>query len=80
MGFSPKHASTIILALKLDTGFLTRNWNVVFDDWFATVGSAVEELPDFNLPEWSEMFGDATHYQPFEEDDVDHQMSHVPSQ
>jgi hypothetical protein len=71
MGFSPKHASTVPLGLNLDTGSITPNWNVVFDDWFATVGSTVEELPDFNSPEWSELFGDATHCQPFDDEDDD---------
>ena len=46
MGFFPKHASTVSVALNLETGSLTPNWNVVFDDWLATVGSTVEELPD----------------------------------
>jgi Reverse transcriptase (RNA-dependent DNA polymerase) len=46
MRFSPKHASTVSVALNLETGSLTPNWNVVFDDWFATVGNTVEEMPD----------------------------------
>ncbi len=81
MGFSPKHASTVPLGLNLDTGSITPNWNVVFDDWFATVGSTVEELPDFNSPEWSELFGDATHCQPFddEDDDAAAAEAHAPS-
>jgi hypothetical protein len=64
--------------LNLDTGSITPQWNVVFDDWFATVSSPVEELPDFNSSEWSEMFGDATFSQPFDEDHVEQSESQAP--
>ena len=41
----------------MSTGNITPQWNVVADNWFATVASSVDELPDFNAEEWSQMFG-----------------------
>ena len=41
------------------TRTITTPYHVVFDDWFATVGSAPAELPDFQSPEWHTMFGDS---------------------
>jgi hypothetical protein len=41
----------------------------VFDDWFATVAASIESLPDFNSPEWAQMFGDSTFHFDFDEDD-----------
>eukprot|EP00978_Attheya_sp_CCMP212_P022449 scaffold66993_cov42-Attheya_sp.AAC.2 len=46
MGTSPRHASNSPLALDPETGAVRQQWNVVFDDWFATVAST--SLPDFN--------------------------------
>ena len=53
MGLSSKHATSIPLVLNPETGSLTPPFHVVFDDWFATVASSVESLPDFNSPEWA---------------------------
>jgi hypothetical protein len=60
MGPSSKHASTVPLVLNLDSGYINSQFNIVFDDWFATVVASLESLPDFNSPEWSKMFGDST--------------------
>ena len=60
LGISPNHASTVPLVLNPDTGTITPQFHIVFDDWFATVTSDVEDLPDFNSEEWSKMFGDST--------------------
>ena len=60
MGFSPKHASTVPLVLNPSTGSLTGQYHVVFDDWFQTVTSSVDSLPDFNSPEWFQLFGDSS--------------------
>ena len=59
MGLSPDHASTVSLVLSLDTGTITPQFHVVFDDWFATVATSVDDLPDFNSTAWSKMFGDS---------------------
>ena len=60
MGLSAKHASTVPLVLNLDSGYINSQFNIVFDDWFATVTASLESLPDFNSPEWSQMFGEST--------------------
>jgi hypothetical protein len=69
MGLLAKHASTVPLVLNLDTGYINSQFNIVFDDWFATVAASVESMPDFNSPEWAQMFGDSTFQFAFDEDD-----------
>ena len=71
MGLSAKHASTVPLVLNLDSGYINSQFNIVFDDWFATVAASVEDLPDLNSPEWSKMFGDSTFQFRFDDDDDD---------
>ena len=44
MGLSPYHASTVPLVLNLDTGAITPQFHVVFDDWFTTVPTSVDDL------------------------------------
>jgi hypothetical protein len=60
MGVSPTHASCVPLVLNLDTGAITAQYHVVFDDWFSTISSDPDSLPDFNSTTWSELFGDST--------------------
>ena len=63
MGFSADHARDVPLVLNPATGRITAQWNVVFDDYFSTVGSDPSDLPDFNEDSWSCMFGASTcHY------------------
>ena len=50
---------------------LTAQWNVVFDDWFSTVTSQPDNLPDFNADEWAKMFGTSTYYIPTLDDHED---------
>ncbi len=69
MGNSPNHASTVPLVLNPDTGAITPQFHVVFDDWFAPVASSEGELPDFLTDEWTKMFGDSTYQYPLEEPD-----------
>ena len=59
MGLSPDHASTAPLVFNLDTGAITPQFHVVFDDWFTTVTTSVDNLPDFNSTAWSKNFGDS---------------------
>ena len=59
MGLSPAHTSTVPLVLNLDTGAITPQFHVVFDDWFTTVTTSVDDLPDFNSSAWLKMFGDS---------------------
>jgi outer membrane biosynthesis protein TonB len=58
------------LVLNLETGSITPQFHVVFDDWFATVASHPAELPDFNTPAWNQMFGESAYqYIPTDDDD-----------
>jgi hypothetical protein len=69
MGLSANHASTVPLVLNLSTGYINSQFNIVFDDWFATVAASADALPDFNSPEWADMFGDSTFHFNFDDDD-----------
>jgi hypothetical protein len=72
MGLSANHhASTVPLVLNLSTGYINSQFNIVFDDWFATVAASAEALPDFNSPEWADMFKDSTFTFNFDDDDDD---------
>jgi hypothetical protein len=62
MGVSSKHATTVPLLLNPDSGVISPQFHVVFDDWFTTIGASNEQLPDFNSEQWNKMFGD-TEYQ-----------------
>ena len=72
VGTSRKHASTVPLVLNLETGAITPQFHVVFDDWFATVTSDPDKLPDFGSPEWDKVFGDSTYQYIFDDDAPDH--------
>eukprot|EP00978_Attheya_sp_CCMP212_P004750 scaffold10402_cov42-Attheya_sp.AAC.2 len=63
------------MALNPETGAIRQQWNVVFDDWFATVTAT--SLPDFNSPAWAELFGDSIFLSPFDED-TDDQLETPP--
>ena len=69
MGMSPKHASSVPLVLNLETGSITPQFHVVFDDWFATISTDEDALPDFNSDEWLKMFGDSAYQYMIDEDD-----------
>ena len=60
MGLSKKHATSAPLVLNPDSGYITPQFHVVFDDWFATVTSSVDDLPDLHSPEWAKLFGDSS--------------------
>ena len=70
LGRADKYASSVPLILNLQTGSITPQFHVVTDDWFATVSSTPEALPDFNSPEWITMFGDSTLQYVLADDDV----------
>ncbi|KAI2488975.1 hypothetical protein MHU86_25627 [Fragilaria crotonensis] len=61
MGFSPKHAITVPIVLNPQTGYITPQFHVVFDDWFATVPASVDDLPNFNADSWKRMFCNLTY-------------------
>ena len=60
MGVSHDHATNVPLVLDTTSGSITPKFHVVFDDWFATVTSTADKLPNFNSKEWMNMFGDST--------------------
>ena len=60
VGVSKSHASSVPLCLNLETGAITAQFHVVFDDEFATVASNPTDLPDFGSPQWQELFGDSS--------------------
>jgi hypothetical protein len=55
--------------LNPETGAITAQFHVVFDDWFATVAASESDLPDLQSEEWTRMFGDATHIDISEDDE-----------
>lgn len=59
VGISTKHLSSTPQVLNPRTRTITTPYHVVFDDWFATVGSSPQELPNFQTLEWDRMFGDS---------------------
>ena len=67
MCFSQKHASTVPLVLNPNTGYITPQFHILFDDWFATVATSIDQLPDFNAPEWASTFGESTYQYPIDE-------------
>ena len=66
---SNNHATSVPLVLNLRTGTITPQHHVVFDDWFATVSTSEEAIPDFGSPEWSNLFGESA-YQYMEDSEV----------
>ena len=71
MGISEKHAGDVPLVLNPNTGKITPQWNVIFDDWFSTITIEEEDLPDFHSEEWSKMFGLHTYAIPDEDEDAE---------
>jgi hypothetical protein len=49
------------LVLNLETGAITAQFHVVFDDWFATVAADPSALPDFSTQEWHQLFGESAY-------------------
>ena len=60
VGISDKHFAQCPMVLNPRTRAITTPYHVVFDDWFATVGSSMDNIPDFQSPEWQQLFGDST--------------------
>ena len=61
LGVSDKHAGTVPLVLNLETGKITPQFHVVVDDWFATVETDSDRLPDMDTEEWRRLFGDSAY-------------------
>ena len=71
VGLSANHASTVPLVLNPTSGYITPQFHIVFDDWFATIATDVSSFPDFMSDRWYKMFGDSHYQYPFDEDDLD---------
>ena len=49
MGFPLKHAISVPIALNPhQTGYITPQFHVIFNDWFATVPASIDDLSNFN--------------------------------
>jgi hypothetical protein len=70
LGRADKFASSVYLVLNTATGSITPQYHVVLDDWFATVTSSIDALPDFGTHEWQTLFGDTDLQFQLDDDDV----------
>ncbi|KAI2508242.1 hypothetical protein MHU86_6171 [Fragilaria crotonensis] len=59
----------IPIVLNPQTGYITPQFHVVFDDWFATVPASVDDLPNFNADSWKRMFRDSTYQYILDDED-----------
>ncbi len=75
VGNSTKQGHSVPLVLNLDTGKITGQYHVVFDDWFHTVDSTNNVSINFDHDDWYRTFG-LTEWQYIPDDDVP--LSPVP--
>ena len=59
MGMSSLHKENVALVLNPESGAITAQYHVVFDDAFSTISTAEQDLPDFNSEEWVKLFGES---------------------
>jgi hypothetical protein len=78
VGISTKHMGSTPLVLNPRTRAITSPYHVVFDDWFATVGSDPDHLPDFQSPEWQQLFGESDYQYVEDEDWMHHHDAPTP--
>ena len=57
VGNSPTHGHSVPLILNLETGAITHQHHVVFDDWFQTVDSSTSTPINFEHDQWHKTFG-----------------------
>jgi len=57
VGQSLKHGHAVPLVLNLDTGKISPQFHVVFDDWFQTVDANATSPIDFDHEDWYQTFG-----------------------
>ena len=65
MGRSPQHASTVHLARNLNTGYISPQYHLVFDNWFETVHASDDETP----PEWEFLVNHCRYRAAIDDDD-----------
>jgi hypothetical protein len=71
MGNLPKHSITVPLVLNPEIGAITAQFHVIFDDWFATVAASETDLLDLQSEEWTQMFGNTTHIDLSEDNELE---------
>ena len=62
VGLSQLHSSKAPLVLNFESGYISPQFHIVHDDFFATVGSTPDMIPDFTSEVWKKLFGSATHH------------------
>ena len=78
VGNSMNHGHAVPLVLNLDTGKITAQCHVVYDDWFQTVDATNESKIDFDHPDWHQTFG-LTESQCVKDDEAEVDPSFHPS-
>ena len=69
VGFSPRHSSLVPLVLNPQTGKISPQFHVVFDDWFTSVLSVGAE-DAFKPSMWQTLFSHSHYYYMFDDHDA----------
>lgn len=56
MGVSEKYSSCVPKVLNPHSGYITAQFHCLFDDWFFTAESNVDDVPDFTKKPWDLLF------------------------
>ena len=48
VGMSDEHAGDFLLILNFMTGDIIAQWSMVFDNWFSTVATNINHMPEFH--------------------------------
>ena len=71
IGQADKYASSVYLVLNTATGSITPQYHVVLDDWFASVSSSFETLPNLSTDAWGQhLIVDWELQFPLDDDDI----------
>lgn len=70
LGLSPHHAVTVPTILNLQTGNISPQFHLVFDDWFTTVSTDIDN-PDLTIDEaqWDNLLADEKFMVSFDDED-----------
>jgi hypothetical protein len=68
VGLSKRHSSSVPLVLNLLTHYISPQFHTMFDDWFTTVTSDADVVPDFTSALWSNLFANSRFQYPFDDD------------
>ena len=58
VGLSPRHAATVPSVLNLQTGNISPQFHVVFDDWFSTVAATGDDELELDSKLWEDLLVD----------------------